>query len=87
MTDALIAFLLLVAAVCLVASVVRARRHDPWRKYTPPSNLDRELRWIERHAAPWETDQRKQRALERRRRDNALDQRVASLLARPRQAA
>lgn len=66
-----------IAGVWLLCNRPRA----PWDICRPLTNAERELRWIERRAH-WEAQQRAIQATRRRRRDQALDQRVAQLAHR-----
>lgn len=85
-TNLLIGTLLLVAAGAFFGAARRLRKHDPWRAYTPRTNEERLLLWIDRYAQPWAAEDRKQQALRKWRRDAALDQRAA-IMARERRAA
>lgn len=74
----------ILAGFGLIGVLLRAKRRDPWETCRPPTNLEREINWINRYAAPWEADERKARVIQHHRRNNALDQRVARMArARP----
>lgn len=77
-----IATILVLTGIAVV--LLLRRRVNPWEACRPPSSLERELRWIDRYAPPWQSDERKEMAIRKRRMDAALDQRAARL-ARVRQ--
>lgn len=72
-------FLYLLGATLLAAAVVFVlayRPPHPWRNTTPPSNDERYLSWVERHAE-WERRLRVKKARQRMRVLRRLDARYA----------